>query len=73
MNGTNCEEEMDGQLIYLCPICLRKMYSLFQKNDFNVIQMYKNLFELSKKIGFEEEANWYENRLKILNENSEQF
>lgn len=73
MNGTNCEEEMDGQLIYLCPICLRKMYSLFQKKDFNIIQMYKNLFELSKKIGFEEEANWYENRLKILNQNSEHF
>ncbi|CAF5020087.1 unnamed protein product [Rotaria sp. Silwood1] len=23
MNGANCEDEMNGQLIYLCPICLQ--------------------------------------------------
>jgi archaemetzincin len=66
MNGTNCENEMDRQLLYLCPICLRKMYIVFRKQNYDIINMYQNLLELSKKIGFKEEINWYENRLKIL-------
>ncbi len=67
MNGANCENEMDGQLLYLCPICLRKMYSLFGKQYYEIRQIYQGLLELSKKVGFQEEANWYENRLKIFN------
>jgi len=67
MNGANCENEMDQQLLYLCPICLKKMYILFGKQHFNIIRMYRSLLELSKKFAFHEEANWYENRLKILN------
>jgi archaemetzincin len=71
MNGANCENEIDGQLLYLCPICLKKMYLLFGKQHYNIIDMYKRLLELSKKVGFQEEADWYENRLKILNIDSE--
>jgi hypothetical protein len=47
------------------------MYLLFGKQHYNIIDMYKRLLELSKKVGFQEEADWYENRLKILNIDSE--
>jgi hypothetical protein len=67
MNGANCENEMDGQLLYLCPICLKKMYLLFGKEHYHVIEIYRGLLELFEKIGFKEEVSWYENRLKILN------
>jgi archaemetzincin len=70
MNGANCENEMDGQPLYLCPICLKKMYLLFGKQNYNVMKMYKGILELSKKIGLEEEVNWYENRLKFLEKDS---
>jgi hypothetical protein len=70
MNGANCEKEMDRPLVYLCPICLRKMYEVFQRQNYDVIKIYQNILELSKKIGFQEEANWYEIRLKILNKHS---
>jgi hypothetical protein len=46
MNGANCENEMDGQLLYICPICLRKMYSLFGKQYYKIRQMYHGLLEL---------------------------
>ena len=69
MNGTNHEVEMDRQLLYLCPICLRKMHLLFGEEQYNVTKMYRGLFELSKKVGFKEEAKWYENRLRMLNAN----
>ena len=63
MNGSNHEQEMDAVLLYLCPICLKKMYLSFGKQSFNVIQMYQGILELCKKIGFQEEIDWYENRL----------
>lgn len=68
MNGANCENEMDGQLLYLCPICLRKMYSSFGKQHFNIMQMYRGLVELSRRVGFQDEVKWYEIRLTILSE-----
>jgi hypothetical protein len=67
MNGTNCESEMDGQLLYLCPVCLKKMYLLFGQQHYDIIKIYQGLLKLSKKVGFEEEAKWYENRLRIIN------
>ncbi len=66
MNGANCENEMDGQLMYLCPICLKKMYLSFGKEVYHLIEIYRGLLDLSKRVGFEEEANWYEKRLNIL-------
>jgi len=37
------------------------MYFLFRKQHYYVIQMYQDLVELSEKVGFQEETNWYEN------------
>ncbi|CAF1131752.1 unnamed protein product [Rotaria sp. Silwood1] len=69
MNGANSEEEMDGQPLYLCPVCLRKMYSAMgkEKKHFNVIQMYTKISDLCERLHFKDELAWYENRLKLLN------
>ncbi|CAF4626894.1 unnamed protein product [Rotaria sp. Silwood1] len=37
MNGANNEIEMDRQPLYLCPVCLRKLYSTLQFNVRDVI------------------------------------
>jgi hypothetical protein len=42
------------------------MYLLFGEQNYKIIEIYQGLLELSKKVGFEEEANWYENRLRII-------
>ncbi|UJR08364.1 hypothetical protein I4U23_012635 [Adineta vaga] len=70
MNGTNGEIEMDNKLLYLCPICLRKMSIVFKNQNYDIIHMYKNLSELSKTLGFQQEIAWYTNRLQILNKDS---
>lgn len=70
MNGANGEEEMDQSLIYLCPICLRKMYLIIGQEHFRVMEMYQGILELSRRVGFDEEVKWYENRLQILNTNN---
>lgn len=67
MNGANCESEMDGQPIYLCPVCLRKMHCSFHKQNFHVINMYEDLMNLARKTGFNLEADWYKERLALLN------
>ncbi|CAF1116676.1 unnamed protein product [Rotaria sordida] len=69
MNGAESEEEMDGQPLYLCPICLRKMYAALgkEKKQFNIIKMYTNILDACKRLHFKDEAAWYENRLKLLN------
>ena len=69
MNGANGEEELDQSLIYLCPVCLKKMYLTFGQEHFRIMEIYQAILELSKRVGFEKEVKWYENRLKLLNEN----
>jgi len=66
MNGTNHEEEMDRQMLNLCPVCLKKMYLSFGKGNFRIRKMYEDLAALTERVGLDEEATWYENRLKIL-------
>ncbi|CAF1193304.1 unnamed protein product, partial [Didymodactylos carnosus] len=56
MNGTEHEEEMDEQPLYLCPVCLRKLYSSLEKVDFDVIRMYQGILDVCKKFNFKEEA-----------------
>lgn len=68
MNGTETQEEMDEQPLYLCPICLRKMYTAVgkEKKHFNAVEMYRALVDASKKLNFKDEVDWYENRLNLL-------
>ncbi|CAF3455936.1 unnamed protein product [Rotaria sp. Silwood1] len=63
MNGANHEIEMDQQPLYLCPVCLRKLYSTLQ---FNVQDMYENFVNLCEKYGLEEERLWYRKRLDSI-------
>ena len=63
LNGSNHLRESDSRPMHLCPLCLRKLqYSI----GFDVISRYVNLFCLYKKIGFDDEAKWIEDRLKWI-------
>ncbi|CAF4113362.1 unnamed protein product [Rotaria magnacalcarata] len=68
MNGAETEVEMDGQPLYLCPICLRKMYTATGKDRkiFNPVETYHDILDACQKFHFKDEAAWYENRLNIL-------
>jgi archaemetzincin len=65
MNGANHEVEMDQQPLYLCPVCLRKLYSTLQ---FDVRHMYETFVNLCEKYGLEEERIWYRKRLDCIRE-----
>ncbi|CAF1436086.1 unnamed protein product [Rotaria magnacalcarata] len=65
MNGANHEIEMDGQPLYLCPVCLRKLYSTFR---FNVRIVYEKFADLCETYGLEEECIWYRKRLDCIKE-----
>jgi archaemetzincin len=65
MNGANHEKEMDREPLYLCPVCLRKLYSILQ---FDVRQRYEKLAKLCEKYGLEEESIWYRKRLDCIQE-----
>ncbi|CAF3492252.1 unnamed protein product [Rotaria sp. Silwood1] len=66
MNGANNQIEMDRQTLYLCPVCLRKLYSTLQ---FDVRHMYENFVNLCEKYGLEEERIWYQKRLDCIQDN----
>lgn len=66
MNGTNHEEEMDRQPLYLCPVCLRKLYSTLQ---FDIRKRYEKLAKVCQKYGLKEECIWYEKRLDCIRNN----
>jgi len=69
MNGANHEIEMDRQTLYLCPVCLRKLYSTLQ---FDVRHMYETFFNLCEKYGLEEERIWYQKRLNCIRDKEQQ-
>lgn len=63
MNGANHEREMDQQTLYVCPVCLRKLYSTL---NFNVRSVYQSFLELCEEYHLNEEAVWYRKRLECL-------
>ena len=66
MNGVNNETEMDRQPLYLCPVCLHKLYSTLK---FDVRHMYEIFINLCQKYGLEEERIWYQKRLDCIRDN----
>ncbi|CAF4837845.1 unnamed protein product, partial [Rotaria magnacalcarata] len=58
MNGAETEVEMDGQPLYLCPICLRKMYTATGKDRkiFNPVETYHDILDACQKFHFKDEA-----------------
>ncbi|UJR15477.1 hypothetical protein I4U23_002420 [Adineta vaga] len=64
MNGANNEKEMDRQTLFLCPVCLHKLYSSLL---FDVRHLYEAFANLCGKHGLKIEQTWYQHRLECLN------
>lgn len=63
MNGSNSLEEMDGQPVHLCPVCLK----MLQWNlHFDVRERYGKLRDIYRREGLEEQASWVDRRLKAI-------
>ncbi len=57
MNGSNHRAESDRRPLALCPICLRK---LTWSVGFDPYKRYRELSGICRRLGFEEEARFYE-------------
>ena len=60
MNGSGHLEEDFKQPMFLCPVDLRKLQTLF---GFDVVSRYTELGEFFRKNGMKEELNWIEHRI----------
>lgn len=56
MNGINSLREVDGQPLYLCPVCLSK---LAWHLSFDIRQRYRRLGALLARMGQPVQAGWY--------------
>jgi archaemetzincin len=65
MNGSNSLEETDQHPLELCPVDLRKLHHSI---GFDVIGRFEDLRDFSKREGFDQEAAWYQRRIKHLSE-----
>jgi archaemetzincin len=63
MNGSNSLDETDRNTIHLCPVCLHKL----QWNlKFDVTRHYRQLQDIYRRNGYEDEAEWTTRRLASL-------
>lgn len=65
MNGSNHLEESDRRPLYLCPVCLRKLYHSI---GFDIRGRYLDLLRFYEKESFLKEASWIEKRLRHISE-----
>jgi archaemetzincin len=63
MNGSNSLAESDARPLYLCPVDLRKLQHSI---GFDPATRYRRLLDFSRKVGFEDESEWLEKRLRYL-------
>lgn len=63
MNGSGHLEEDYKQSMFLCPVCLKKMYLLVK---FDVLDRYKDLMKFYETVGMDQEFQWVKKKLKIL-------
>ncbi|XP_045215543.2 archaemetzincin-2-like [Mercenaria mercenaria] len=63
MNGSGHLSEDFRQPMHLCPVDLRKLYTLV---GFNVVGRYRLLHQYYKNHGFKEEEKWVQKRLKFI-------
>ena len=63
MNGSNHLEESDSQPLHVCPVCLRKLHEAI---GLDLAKRYEQLGEFSSKANWNEDARWFQNRLKAL-------
>jgi archaemetzincin len=63
MNGSNHLGELDARPLHLCPVCLRKLqWSV----GFDVEERYRRLRDTAKTAGFEDEARWLDERVRVV-------
>ena len=68
MNGSNHIRETDLKPLFLCPVCLRKLWLCLR---FDCVQRYLRLAEKCEAIGgyFESFATWYKERAQAIDNN----
>ncbi len=64
MNGSNSRHESDLRPLWVCPVCLRK---LAWANKMDINQRYRQLADISKEFGFDQEVKFFEHSLEVLN------
>ena len=57
---------MDRQPLWLCPVCLRKLYSTLR---FDIRHLYETFVNLCEKYELEDERIWYQKRLECIRGN----
>ncbi len=63
MNGSNHLAESDRRPLHLCPVCLRKLqWSI----GFHVLERYTGLERANRAVGFIDEADWLNVRIKTV-------
>ena len=65
MNGSNHLAESDRRPLHLCPVCLRKLQSSI---GFDVLKRYNGLAGIDRALGFTDEADWLDRRIKVISE-----
>lgn len=61
MNGSNHLGESDRRPLHLCPVCLRKLqWSI----GFDLLERYRALERTDRTLGFTDEADWLQARIK---------
>jgi len=63
MNGSNHLVESDARPLHLCPVDLRKLQSSI---GFDVVERYRRILNFDRQEGFEDEARWFEKRLRFI-------
>lgn len=65
MNGSNHRLESDRRPLWLCPVCLNKLTWVLSVDP---RKRFRKLIEVNRKFGFEREAGFFEQSLKVLEE-----
>jgi archaemetzincin len=63
MNGSNHLEESDRRPLHLCPVDLRKLQWTL---GFDIADSYRRLLEFWRKAGVDDEAEWIQRRLELI-------
>lgn len=63
LNGSNSRHESDLRPLWECPVCLRKL--AWGKN-MDIAKRYRELAEISREFGFEQEAKFFEENLQMI-------
>jgi len=70
MNGSNHLHEGDSVPLFLCPVCLHKLYeattSKLGIERFSCQNRYRSMLEFFLELGLEKESTWLQKRMRIF-------